>query len=520
MLLWLFRGAYAVFLIALAAFAATLFAAQGEHTTAVVAPVAILLFGSLIVLLDLREKQKQITTFSAVYFGLFLGLLVGWLFSLPLVPLLQWAFPNQAQVPQLGQVLITVICCYVAVSTLLQTKDEFRFIIPYVEFSKQVKGGRPLILDTSVIIDGRIADVCDTRLIDTRLIVPRFVLQELQAIADSSDKLKRNRGRRGLDVLKRLQGNTKIELQMHDGNIPELRTGERIRVDERLVILAKAINARVVTNDFNLNKIAQLQGVDVINLNELANAMKTVALPGEVMNVKVVKAGDQVGQGVAYLDDGTMVVVEQGRAFIGQDIAIVVTSVLQTPAGRMIFGRPDQRLSGSHFGGGGLSSATGPGLGGRTRHKRRGRTRDRTREGNRKDQGTEAQKSRDQGRKAWPFLLLPSCPLGLCSLVPCVGRPLTIHQGTCRCCGSCCSRLLFSPPVPWAGPSPIRPASPSPSPTRTSRPRAAPRPTAPTSNSSSGASPRAATTRTASRPFTTTTTRAPTSCGSSGSSRS
>jgi uncharacterized protein YacL len=185
-------------------------------------------------------------------------------------------------------------------------------------------------------------------LIDNPLIVPRFVLQELQAIADSSDKLKRNRGRRGLDVLKRLQNNPKLQLQMHDGNVPELRTGERIRVDERLVLLAKSLNARVVTNDFNLNKIAQLQGVDVINLNELANALKTVALPGEYLQVRVVKAGDQVGQGVGYLDDGTMVVVEQGRPHIGQEISIVVTSVLQTPAGRMIFGRPDQRTSGSH----------------------------------------------------------------------------------------------------------------------------------------------------------------------------
>jgi uncharacterized protein YacL len=149
-------------------------------------------------------------------------------------------------------------------------------------------------------------------------------------------------------MLKRLQANPAIELQLHDANIPELRTGERIRVDERLVILAKALNARVVTNDFNLNKIAQLQGVDVINLNELANAMKTVALPGEYMQVRIVKAGDQMAQGVGYLDDGTMVVVEQGRPLIGQEVTIVVTSFLQTPAGRMIFGRPDQRTSGSH----------------------------------------------------------------------------------------------------------------------------------------------------------------------------
>jgi uncharacterized protein YacL len=251
-------------------------------------------------------------------------------------------------VAQAVRILITVVCCYVTISTLLQTKDEFRFIIPYVEFSKQVKGGRPLLLDTSVIIDGRIADVCDTRLIDTKLLVPRFVLQELQAVADSSDKLKRNRGRRGLDILKRLQSNPKVDLQMHDGNVAELQTGERIRVDERLVILAKAIGARVVTNDFNLNKIAQLQGVDVINLNELANALKTVALPGEILQVRLVKPGDQIGQGIGYLEDGTMVVVEQGRPHIGQEIPIVVTSVLQTPAGRMIFGRPDQRASGTH----------------------------------------------------------------------------------------------------------------------------------------------------------------------------
>jgi uncharacterized protein YacL len=346
-------------------FSASVFINHEEHANAIAVPVGILLFGAFVLFTDLREKQKQITTLSAVYFGLLLGLLLGYIFSLALEPLMDYAF-GKGEMIRLGRVLITVVCCYVTISTLLQTKDEFRFIIPYVEFSKQVKGGRPLVLDTSVIIDGRIADVCDTRLIDTRLIVPRFVLQELQAIADSSDKLKRNRGRRGLDVLKRLQSNPKIELQMHDGNIPELRTGERIRVDERLVILAKALNARVVTNDFNLNKIAQLQGVEVINLNELANAMKTVALPGESMSVRIVKAGDQIGQGVGYLEDGTMVVVEQGRPLIGQEVLIVVTSVLQTPAGRMIFGRPDQRTSGSHtpLPGGSGSSASGPGLAG------------------------------------------------------------------------------------------------------------------------------------------------------------
>jgi uncharacterized protein YacL len=346
MLLWLLRVAYVALLIGMAVFSVAVFVEERDTAGMVVAPLCVLVLGGVVLLTDVRERQKQITAISAIYFGLLLGLLLGYLFSLVIHPLLLDA-TGRPQIAALSRVLITVVCCYISISTLLQTKDEFRFIIPYVEFSKQVRGGRPLLLDTSVIIDGRIADVCDTRLIDTTLIVPRFVLQELQAIADSSDKLKRNRGRRGLDVLKRLQGNPKLQLQMHDGNVPELRTGERIRVDERLVILAKALSARVVTNDFNLNKIAQLQGVDVINLNELANALKTVALPGEGMNVRVVKAGDQIGQGVGYLDDGTMVVIEQGRPLIGQEVSIVVTSVLQTPAGRMIFGRPDQRASGS-----------------------------------------------------------------------------------------------------------------------------------------------------------------------------
>ena len=225
MLLWLLRSAYLVLLAGIAAYVASVFIDSEEVVNAVVVPIVILLFGAIVMFTDLREKQKKITTISAVYFGLLLGLLLGYLFSMALEPLMHNAFIGKPQMVQLGRVLITVFCCYVTISTLLQTKDEFRFIIPYVEFSKQIKGGRPLVLDTSVIIDGRIADVCDTRLIDTTLLVPRFVLQELQAVADSSDKLKRNRGRRGLDVLKRLQTNPKIDLQMHDGNVAGVAHG-------------------------------------------------------------------------------------------------------------------------------------------------------------------------------------------------------------------------------------------------------------------------------------------------------
>jgi uncharacterized protein YacL len=339
-LLWLLRGAFGVIIIGLALVIFNRFEGAMDIVPRTLVFIAILATGLVVVTVDLAVRNKQITTISAVYFGLLLGMLLGTLFSSALEPFVaDWTPDHQIQVAI--RLFITVICCYVSISTLLQTKDEFRFIIPYVEFSKQVKGGRPLVLDTSVIIDGRIADICDTRFIDTKMIVPRFVLQELQAIADSSDKLKRNRGRRGLDMLKRMQNNTKVELQIHEANLPELRDVRG--VDESLVLLAKALGARVVTNDYNLNKIAQLQGVDVINLNELSNALKSVALPGETLQVRVVKQGDQIGQGVGYLDDGTMVVVEQGRGFIGQEVPITVTSVLQTSAGRMIFGRIDSR---------------------------------------------------------------------------------------------------------------------------------------------------------------------------------
>jgi uncharacterized protein YacL len=189
------------------------------------------------------------------------------------------------------------------------------------------------------VIDGRIADVAETRVLDQPMIIPRFVLQELQSIADSSDKLRRNRGRRGLDILNRLQKSPGIEVRIFDAEIPEL-AGIR-EVDQRLVVLAKHLGGKVVTNDYNLNKIARLQGVEVINLNDLANAMKPIVLPGESLTVKLLKRGEEQGQGIGYLDDGTMVVAEQGAYHLGETLRLTVTSVLQTSAGRMIFGRID-----------------------------------------------------------------------------------------------------------------------------------------------------------------------------------
>lgn len=203
------------------------------------------------------------------------------------------------------------------------------------------RGEIPKILDTSVIIDGRIADVCETGFIEGPFIIPQFILHELQHIADSPDPLKRNRGRRGLDILNRIQKQSDLEVRISDQDFPKLK-----EVDAKLIELAKRINGRIITNDFNLNKVAELLGLTVLNINQLTNALKPVVLPGETIHIQILKEGKEPGQGVAYLDDGTMVVVEEGKKIIGKELDVVVTSVLQTTAGRMIFARPrDEEFS-------------------------------------------------------------------------------------------------------------------------------------------------------------------------------
>ena len=300
--------------------------------------VGVVLAAVLIVIADWLTPRKRVQTISAIYFGVIVGIFLANLVTEALQPTME-LYLNRS-VHRMCSLLILIFICYICISTLLQTKDDFRFIIPYMEFSKEIKGSRPLVLDTSVVIDGRIADVAETRVLDQPMVVPRFVLQELQSIADSSDKLRRNRGRRGLDILNRLQKSPGIEVRIHDAEIPEL-AGIR-EVDQRLVVLAKHLGGKVVTNDYNLNKIARLQGVEVINLNDLANAMKPIVLPGENLTIKILKRGEEQGQGVGYLDDGTMVVVDHARKMIGRSVDISVTSVLQTASGKMIFGRMDE----------------------------------------------------------------------------------------------------------------------------------------------------------------------------------
>src|SRR5271165_1001050 len=297
-----------------------------------------------VVAVDLGIRRKRLDVISSVYFGLIVGMFLAYIAQLVIKPLIPASLVETvpAHVAEANQgwiqLILGLVLCYTCISLLLQTKDDFRFVIPYVEFAREIKGTRPCILDTSVIIDGRIADVVDTQVIDGQLVIPKFVINELQGIADSSDRMRRSRGRRGLDILNRLRNCEKLDVQIFDRELPEF-AGQP--VDLKLVALARHLSGKLITNDYNLNKVAQLQDVVVINLNDLANAMKPSFLPGEQISVRVVKAGEEHGQGIGYLDDGTMVVIENGREHIGQQLTIAVTSVIQKSAGRMVFGRYD-----------------------------------------------------------------------------------------------------------------------------------------------------------------------------------
>ena len=296
-----------------------------------------------IIALDVSVRGKQLDIISAVYFGLIVGLFVAFVANLALEPLFPVPDPTKQDeveraiaIRRAVQLVLAAVCCYVCISLLLQTRHDFRFIIPYVEFSREVKGTKPCILDTSAVIDGRIADVVETKILDAPLVMPKFVIGELQGIADSSDRLRRSRGRRGLDILNQLRSDPEVDLTVFERELPEFADQP---VDLKLVALAEHLEGKLITSDYNLNKVARLHGVGVINLNDLANALKPVFMPGEQVSVRIVKTGEEPGQGVGYLDDGTMVVVEAGRDHVNRQVIISVTSVLQTSAGRMVFGR-------------------------------------------------------------------------------------------------------------------------------------------------------------------------------------
>jgi len=282
-----------------------------------------------IILVERGLRRISVRGLSSAVFGLIFGLLAAKLLTDAVMLL-----PVDEATARTTRVIFSLVLCYLGMIVAIRGRDEFNLIIPYVKFKRQDQAQENILLDTSVIIDGRIIDLCQTKFIEGRLVIPRFVLKELQQIADSSDALKRNRGRRGLDILNKIQKLERVVVRIHDEDFPEIK-----EVDAKLVKMAKVLDAKIFTNDYNLNKVAELEGVTVLNINELSNALKPVVLPGEVMEVKIVKEGKELNQGVAYLDDGTMVVVEEARRLIGQTLTVAVTSVLQTSAGRMIFGK-------------------------------------------------------------------------------------------------------------------------------------------------------------------------------------
>ncbi len=288
-----------------------------------------LMGSAVLIVLEVAIRRFSIRNLSAAVFGLIFGFFMAWLVTTVLR-----LIPMDIKLYSSIQIALILAFCYLGMIIAMRGKDEFNIIIPYVKFSRQDQKDEIILLDTSVIIDGRIADIIKTKFIDGRLVIPRFVLRELQEIADSSDALKRNRGRRGLDILNKIQKDSRIDVRIHEDDFPDTRD-----VDSKLVKLAKLLSAKIFTNDFNLNKIAEFQGVTVLNINDLAHALRPVVLPGEFMDVRIAKEGKEYNQGVAYLDDGTMVVVDNARQLIGQNIKVIVTSVLQTSAGRMIFAK-------------------------------------------------------------------------------------------------------------------------------------------------------------------------------------
>lgn len=321
-------------LLIIACAASGYFIVQSYHgfPLSLIGVVAGFLMALFVIQMEQAIRKLSLRVIFGGVAGTVVGLLMAFLFAygLRFIP----AIEKQEVIPFVYiYVLLTFILGYLGLVLGSKKAEEFEF--PSSSSSPKAGAKAPVdykIMDTSVIIDGRIADVCDTGFLEGVLVVPRFVLDELQQIADSSDSLKRSRGRRGLDVLNRMQKSAGIRIDVTDHDFPKLKG-----VDAKLVALAKKKNGRIITNDYNLNKVAEIQGIRILNVNELANALKPVVLPGESITVKIIKEGKEQGQGVAYLDDGTMVVVDNGNQYIGKTVQTTVTSVLQTTAGRMIF---------------------------------------------------------------------------------------------------------------------------------------------------------------------------------------
>jgi uncharacterized protein YacL len=290
--------------------------------------------GLLVVWFEVRLRVVTLKRLIGAVIGSILGILGAYLFSVVIKNSI-----THSETQRFLMLMVMLLMSYVGLIVGANKGDMLNLAALGGIFGAEKQSRKSFkILDTSVIIDGRIADIADTGFLDGVVVVPQFVLRELQLVADSADSLKRNRGRRGLDILQRVQKMATVSVQIVEDDFPTVR-----EVDLKLIELAKVYEGKIITNDFNLNKVAQLQGVEVLNINELANALKPIVLPGETMRVFILKEGKEYNQGVAYLDDGTMVVVDNARKLIGKNVDIAVTSVLQTTAGKMIFGKFDER---------------------------------------------------------------------------------------------------------------------------------------------------------------------------------
>ena len=292
-----------------------------------------ILVAGVIVVSEIGMRRISVSGLSSAVFGLIFGLiiakLIGDAFSLAKASEFMQNFVR---------VSLTLVFCYLGMVIGLRGKDEFNIIIPYVRLRREDQTESLTLLDTSIIIDGRIVDIWKSRFIEGKIVLPRFVLNELQQIADSTDPIKRQRGKRGLEILHVLQKEAGVDITVHEEELADIR-----EVDAKLVKLAQLVDAKILTVDFNLNRIASLQGVKVLNINELANSLKPVFFPGESMHIKLIKEGKEYNQAVGYLEDGTMVVVEDARRLIGQEVKVTVTSILQTQAGRMIFTKAERQ---------------------------------------------------------------------------------------------------------------------------------------------------------------------------------
>ena len=294
--------------------------------------------GTIVIVLDVMTPNKRLSSVVGVYLGLCFGLLaavaIGFLLDV-VANALGSSDGSRSVYLGISKAALALILCYLSVSVVLTTKDDFRLVIPYVEFARQVRGTRPLLIDTSALIDGRIDAVGQAGFVDAPILIPNFVLEELQQLADSDDRQKRLRGRRGLDMVSRVQQNPFLDVAI-DGTRPD-----GVGVDAMLVRMAREQELRILTNDQNLRRVAEINGLPVLNLNDLGTALRSSAVPGDRLNIEVIKRGEASEQGVGYLDDGTMVVIEGGASLIGETVTVIVNNALQTSAGRMIFSRAD-----------------------------------------------------------------------------------------------------------------------------------------------------------------------------------